>query len=460
MYLIAKNFLIHLSGADPKEIDLVFVQLFFILLSFFFRHVPGGIVLIKSKVLNTTLCLRKFLAFFIGLCTYWIMLKKNEFLLVNAFFLFFYISQSFMKSEKQKFLVCFSAFILHLVSCLYVFKFYYGVYYPTHLSMITMMIVPKLMYFVWGQRSKMDHEHDIQKRSFLDLLCYIYCYPGSLIGPAMSFQEYLNFLSNKKELRYRATTSDYINNLLIIAFTAAYIILIPRLFDMRKIMTEEFAEMPKIWQFLWFVMGFTFFRFRLVFAFALAHIRSLILGISGVNPLLKSEHKLESYLKSVNFYVEESSFVFRTKINNWNISISKWLRDCFYFKFTEIFGIHKDTSSFIVFFLSSMWHGFYPSYYIGFVFFNVALLTERNFYKIKDTCPFYWLLKGIMGFTTLLISASGILFSATVWEDTKMVFKNITWVIFLVMLFFFLSKVLLNIYHPKKFKKINKEKQK
>jgi phosphatidylglycerophosphate synthase len=115
--------------------------------------------------------------------------------------------------------------------------------------------------------------------------------------------------------------------------------------------------------------------------------------------------------------------------------------------------MNKDSSAFIVFFLSAMWHGFYPSYYFGFIFYNMVLMTERTFYKIKDSCPFYGVLKVIMGFVIICVSAGGMVFSHTIWDETKQVFMNVWWILMMIVGVFIFSKILYAIYPPKKQKK-------
>lgn len=446
-----KNFLVTWTGSDPKEIEIIYFQVGYIALSFLFRKIPGNWIIWDSKQLGTRICARKFLYSLVGLISFYILLRFKEFLLINVFFIcYYYLDRLYAVNNQKKMRFVFFAFILHAIVCLYVFVEFYGVYYPTHLSMITMMLVPKLIYFTWEQHFSLNPQAHPNGRSLLDLLMYLYCYPGCIVGPVMSFREYIYFISGRSEFRYSPTTSDYLSNLLSNLFTLFCIVYIPRLIDFSLILSAEFRTSSALYQIFYSYTYFFFCRCRLVFAFSLSHLRNLVLGISGVNPTSQTESELDSYVKSVNYFTVESSCVFRTKLNNWNYSISKWLRDCFYFRFIHILSLSKDSSAMIVFFLSAMWHGFYPSYYLGFLFFNLTLIIERSFYKLRERVSFYPALRVLMGFLTILIGAPGMIFYHTVWTQTKVVFRNVLWIILFKIAVFIFSKLLLILYKPKK----------
>jgi lysophospholipid acyltransferase 1/2 len=64
-------------------------------------------------------------------------------------------------------------------------------------------------------------------------------------------------------------------------------------------------------------------------------------------------------LENVNIVAIEKSTSIKGIIDNWNMQTSKWMRAIAF----ERLGRGK---TFGVFFLSAVWHGFYPGYYITF----------------------------------------------------------------------------------------------
>jgi hypothetical protein len=131
-------------NADFKEIELLFMLFIMIILGGFYRFISA------NKDSKYPYFSRRFYGFFFGLIIHYKLLTFNEFLLLNLFLVtLFFLMKIFNKTDKQKFWLGIVAFLLHSLVGIYIVLFYYGVWYSTHLFMITMLISPKMMYFIW-----------------------------------------------------------------------------------------------------------------------------------------------------------------------------------------------------------------------------------------------------------------------------------------------------------------------
>ena len=87
----------------------------------------------------------------------------------------------------------------------------------------------------------------------------------------------------------------------------------------------------------------------------------------------------------------------KLKMIYWNMSIHIWLKYNVYTRVlaSERFKDNRAMASFITYAFSSVWHGFYPSYYISFFMYflfeqDAGFLHKLGFYEYVEKNKFMW----------------------------------------------------------------------
>lgn len=144
MYTSAISTLAKMINADFKEIELLFMLIVMVIAGCFYKMIK------ISKESKNPFFHRRLYGGLIGFLVHYQLLGFYEFLFLNSFMvLFYYLAQNYRSNDKQKFWVSLIGFIMHASVGIYIIAFYYGVWYSTHMFMITMLISPKIMYFLW-----------------------------------------------------------------------------------------------------------------------------------------------------------------------------------------------------------------------------------------------------------------------------------------------------------------------
>ena len=193
-----------------------------------------------------------------------------------------------------------------------------------------------------------------------------------------------------------------------------------RFVDYSLISTPEFYSSSFFWK-IYYLYSYTLFkRLRFISAWGFTHISILLCGLREYD-----NNKLGNALRNFNFIKQESATSIRTKINNWNLGIAKWLRCSFYDPFLNVFKLSKNTSTLLTFIASAFWHGFYPSYYISFFFWQLLLKTERSIYKLRNDIGKYFPTIILNVILVYQFNTIGVVFSALQWENTVKIFYNL-----------------------------------
>jgi hypothetical protein len=68
----------------------------------------------------------------------------------------------------------------------------------------------------------------------------------------------------------------------------------------------------------------------------------------------------------------------RTTVEGWNHSAHMWLKECIHLRIRT----NPYIKVFITCFVSAVWHGFYPVYFLGFTFYAVSVVNFNYTYKM------------------------------------------------------------------------------
>lgn len=90
------------------------------------------------------------------------------------------------------------------------------------------------------------------------------------------------------------------------------------------------------------------------------------INASGINYELNGQNKVDC--GNFQYEIEHNP---RIKTLHWNISISRWINDCFYQPISTKYPKTKLLPILVSFGCSALWHGIYPSYFVGFLHWGI-----------------------------------------------------------------------------------------
>jgi len=79
----------------------------------------------------------------------------------------------------------------------------------------------------------------------------------------------------------------------------------------------------------------------------------------------------------IDIYCTEISVFLRSIIEEWNRPIHLWLKECIHSRLR----MRNSFKIFIAFFVSAIWHGFYPLYFASFLFYTIGTVNFNYIHK-------------------------------------------------------------------------------
>ena len=321
-------------------------------------------------------------------------------------------------------------------------------------------------------RSAHQKQSRIEKMpSLLEYASYIYFYPTAITGPFIEYMDFINFI-DKKDCYSNLTShllyifSEGIQKIFIAIFFIVFFVFVGDKYPMSAVGTAEFREnYPKWWmRFLYMYVCGPVGRSKYYIAWALTYSSLIFSGMAYGETIVKDKVfpnvEKGSYGKIL---YNEFGLVPRLKLVYWNMSIHIWLKYNVYTRVLGSSGIfrgNKVMASFITFFFSAIWHGFYPSYYVSFFMIylfeqNGIFLEEIGFYKYVENHIFMWPLTFLK--TTFFYDIIGSIFFCLEIGSTKQILINYYGLPANALIGFYIFTIIYRIAFSNKKKKIEKE---
>lgn len=287
-----------------------------------------------------------------------------------------------------------------------------------------------------SNREKREEEEEILRRmkmeslrkfpGLMEYLSFCFIFPGVLVGPAISFSDYRNFIQGGNEDQDPIDTNriaiNDINNLngmekvdstiistipsplrqaslvpgalagrkrrslkLFILSTLSLVLyfLFHPTFNIQNIISNDQISKPFWYRLLFLHISVFVERLKYYFVWCMAEGSLVLLGLGFVYDSKRNQGKWDG-CSNVNLIKIETSSDVRQLVAEWNICTNKWLYKYIYRRIGDWYYSERRPgfrSSLVTYFISAFWHGFYPSYYL--VFLSVALYTHfsRLIYK-------------------------------------------------------------------------------
>ncbi|CAH0480332.1 unnamed protein product [Peronospora belbahrii] len=188
---------------------------------------------------------------------------------------------------------------------------------------------------------------------------FVFFFPTYLAGPAFEYKDYITWM---KEIRV-APFLVHLRNLFVILISAAGFFMSLQ-FSVEEIDSPSFYPKSS-WavRCLYMCVRVVLFRFRFYLAWSLAEAASAAAGVGYVQ-----ETGNWNGITNNDLLCVETPTNFRVAINNWNIGVARWINTYIY----QRVGLSKSgkptiLSTMASFFVSALWHGLSPGYYLFFL---------------------------------------------------------------------------------------------
>lgn len=298
---------------------------------------------------------------------------------------------------------------------------------------VLMIVAIKLTTFVWNYydgcvEKKSELREDFRNNSvnylpsLLEWMGWIYFLPGFLSAPITTFKEHTNYIHDTKQLS-SIDTPD--NNLRIIFYTSAMwcafiYVLGMKFLPLDYILTSEFVQNGILSRMLYLYVSFTCLRCRYYFAWILAEFAFIE---SGANKYCSHQGK------NVNILDIEFPDSPRQILNSWNVSTNEWLKNSVYLR-AKSHNLGEMYAIVLTNVVSAVWHGFYPGYYLTFLFGGLSTYTHRL--VRKHVSPRFgggtWFNIISMVVCVLMINTIGLPFVFYTVTKTLKAWNNIYWI--------------------------------
>ena len=232
--------------------------------------------------------------------------------------------------------------------------------------------------------------------SMLEYYTYIFDFLGFIAGPVFHIREYLDFIylrgdfDHLGKVHFARVVLERFFYALLIGGCFSVAGTIPMLsFD--YVNTADYANMNLLFRLFNIHFLTAANRLKYYFAWYMSDVACLVSGI-GYSPNMREKYSRgqNAILTKVELANSQSECM-----AHWNISISRWLRNCIYLRANEaaLPGFlkgkigHRQYATILTRFTSAFWHGFYPGYYLA--FFSTVLQFEADSISRKYIKPYF-----------------------------------------------------------------------
>lgn len=207
--------------------------------------------------------------------------------------------------------------------------------------------------------------------NLLDFFGFVFHFPGLLGGPNTFYREYQDVINNIRYEPGKIPSSRWVPALVnlikgivfFVVFVVASIVLPTD--DLYK---DSFHEKPLLLRIGILYITYLGVRFRYYGLWKMGE------GICICNGFGERKEKDGSTnwggISNVDIIPFETSHSFSIATRLWNMRTQKWLQMCVYER--------SNFNQLYVFMVSAFWHGFYPSYYVGFLYGSVLLAINKQ----------------------------------------------------------------------------------
>ncbi|GIY14371.1 lysophospholipid acyltransferase 7 [Caerostris darwini] len=309
---------------------------------------------------------------------------------------------SFMFCHVISFIFCFTYLIFLRTSE------YFGIPSPPEVTCTAMMImVLKMVGLAYevnihalklASTDESDKLKEIYSRinpSFFDIFQYSFCYAGILVGPYYKYRTYDDTF-HKPYSSSVPHTSFLKKRILVVPLYSCLYLLCDYFFPLSLASSSEIWEYPFLYRVFYVWPWFFSFRMRIYVAFVLGECICINLGLgaypekcatqpgggpTNLSALQEIEKDPKSFkiitynfetIRCMNEIASEFKPTIREGIRYWNMTVQYWLAMYIYRKTAA----SKPIKMVVTMFVSAIWHGVRPGYYLSLLGTPLLLISE------------------------------------------------------------------------------------
>jgi len=273
--------------------------------------------------------------------------------------------------------------------------------------------------------------------SLLEYYSYLAFFGSFLVGPVFEYTDYIRFIKREKEFVFIPTPVARSLQLMLqsILCICGFLFLF-RYFHYAHIRESDWGLHPYWYRILYLNFAMIGCKLRYYTGFKFGEAGNVASGF-GYQGIKKDGSVDWDRARGVHIRLSEFAATTKQTIDNWNISVSLWLRRYIYSRLAgrESSRLLKSFAQHLTMIVSAFWHGFYPSYYV--TFFAFSLLTEvskmgyqSDFSRLPGR-PVLKFIARLWMYTTE--NLNGIVFAQLGLGETLAVLNNIYWGPYLVL---------------------------
>ena len=192
-------------------------------------------------------------------------------------------------------------------------------------------------------------------------LSFVYSIFTVCAGPPLLFKHYAEAVASHQ---VKASGRATVRALLSLITAAIGMACMPRLeiLNVSYLFTESFAASSLAWKLIGLYLCILCVRLKYYGAWAVAEVACLIAGLGW-----------DGRATNADLYSVESSTSIQMCVGRWNRLVALWLKNCVY---KRAHFMNKLASMALTRFVSAFWHGFYPGYYLTFLFLMLGDKTD------------------------------------------------------------------------------------
>ncbi|KAJ3223117.1 lysophospholipid acyltransferase [Clydaea vesicula] len=261
-----------------------------------------------------------------------------------------------------------------------------------------MVLIIKLSSFGWclHDGTKPDKELSAEQRALkiakmptlLEYLGYLYFFGGFLVGPAIEYKDYYNFVHGLKP--FDRIPSRIPSTLKCLSMGLGFIVIYLKfepIFNLNYCSEPWFDTLNIFFKSAFVIFSMFIARTKFYIAWKLSEGACNLSGI-GYNGI--DENGTPVWNRGQNIKIRGFEFPTNAKMitDSWNINTSKWLKNYVYLRLCDPrSGVSTSFSTFITNLTSAFWHGFYPGYYMFFGTAAFFILVSRTCRRVLR--PFF-----------------------------------------------------------------------
>lgn len=281
------------------------------------------------------------------------------------------------------------------------------------ISMVLMIYVCKFTYFAFnvqdssredGLLTPEQVEHRLPRTpSFFMFLSYLLFLPCNLLGPVHEYKEFAEYLAAEGKFGRVPFLASVLQVGKKLAFFAVLLVVYlevhVRRFPLAYLYSEQMQQDP-LWAVVASIMvSVTFIKYKY---YAIWTLSEAVVTASGFSYAPELPGDCFRGVCHFDYFGVEIAASIKVNVDNWNISVQKWLKSCGYYRIFVLSDLkgskgRQEQATLMVLTLSAVWHGLYLGYYASFFVWCFCLFLTKLFFKADQLFPRFYRLYRSLG---------------------------------------------------------------